>query len=226
MNRLILTLLTTALLYGCASPEQTLVGKPVYSEHFKGEVTGEHIIVYGKLKKNVLREPTGVFHSAFGHAYCMNEEISFEVLKYLRGSGPDLIQFREDKIDSCKPLAEEIGFGEAILSLSKNEHRGVWNSGSMIIGNFDGEKRIYKAEDLYSLIILGNIDELLTDYEAPFEWFAYSHQISKKMLERLEDKGILSYKLHPEDKNNLTYSLEMYKYVKVDELLKSDFLQD
>lgn len=226
MHRLILTLLTTALLHGCASPEQPLMGKPVYSDHFKGKVNWENILVYGKLKENILREPTGVFHSAFGHAYCMNEEISFEVLKYLQGSGPDLIQFREDKIDSCKPLAEEIGFGEAILSLSKNEYRGVWTSSSINIGNFDGEKRIYKAEDLHFLLNLGNIDSLLTDYETPFEWFAYSHQISKKMLERLEEKGILSYKLHPEDKNNLTYSLEMYKYVNVDELLKSDFLQD
>jgi hypothetical protein len=223
MYRVLLIVFLVASLFGCSSTQETLSGEPVYFKHINDDVFWENIVVYGKLQKEVLRKPTSLYHSAFGHGYCMSEEVSFEAQKYIKGTGPDLIEFSQNKIDYCRPLAENIGFGEAIIFLSKNEHRGIWSTGSVRINNFEGESRIYRPIDIMHFLSFENFDSLLTEYKEPFEWGVEIGLLSKQDLDKMKEKGILSYRPDPQDKNDSFYLLEMYKYISVEELLSNDF---
>ena len=200
-----------------------LAGEPVYFKHINDDVFWENIVVYGRLQKEVLKKPTSVYHSSFGHGYCMSEEVSFEAQKYIKGNGPDLIEFSQNKIDFCLPIAENIGFGEAVLFLSKNEHRGIWSTGSVRIDDFEGEPRIYRPSDIMYFLSFENFESLLTEYKEPFEWGVETGLLSEQDLDKLKDKGILSYRPDPQDKNGSFYLLEMYKYISVEALLKNDF---
>mgnify|MGYP001299141990 CR=1 FL=1 len=223
MYRAIITILSIAALTGCSTTYDTLVGEPVYFKHINDDVFWENVVVYGKLRTDVLRKPTGVYHSSFGHAYCMSEEVTFDVKKYILGAGPEVIEFSQNIIDFCRPIAENTGFGKSILFLSKNEHRGIWSTGSIRIDEIDGEARIFKPADIMHLLSFGNFESLLTDYEKPLEWGVDSGLLSERDLERLKEKGVLSYKLDPQDRNGDFYLLEMYKYIKVEALIGNDF---
>jgi len=223
MHRALLTSLLTIILLGCTTTSEQLVGEPVYFKYINDDIFWENIIVYGRLQKEILREPTQVYGSSFGHAYCMAEEVTFEVLDYIQWSGPDLIKFTQNKIDFCRPLAENIGFGESILFLSKNRYRGVWSTGSIKISEIDGESRIFRPSDIIYFISFNDFESLLSEYEKPFEWGMEKSIESEDVLATLKEKGVLSYKLDSSDKNNDFYLIAMYKYINLDRLLNIDF---
>ena len=93
----------------------------------------------------------------------------------------------------------------------------------MRINNFEGESRIYRPIDIMHFLSLDNIDSLLTEYKKPFEWGLEIGLVSKQDLDKLKEKGILSYRPDPQDKNGSFYLLEMYKYISVEALLSNDF---
>lgn len=223
MYRALLIIFVTTFLYGCSSNPEKLAGEPVYFKHINDDVFWENIVVYGSLQKEVLQKPTSVYHSAFGHGYCMSEEVTFEAQKYIKGTGPVLIEFSQNKIDSCRPIAENIGFGEGVLFLSKNEHRGIWSTGSVRIDNFEGEARIYRPTDIMHFLSFENFESLLAEYKEPFEWGVELAQLSEQDLDKLKEKGILSYRPDPQDTSGIFYLLEMYKYISVEALLNNDF---
>lgn len=230
-----LSLIFIALL-GCTIANEPLVGKPVYFKNINDDAFWENIIVYGKLKKETIRQPTAVYGSSFGHAYCMAEEISFKVDSYLQGSGPELIQFTQNVIDSCKPLAADIGFGEAILFLSKNEFRGVWSTDSIKIFRIDDEDRIFQPSDIIKFSSFKNFDALLSTYENPFEWIEEKNRESHEILEALKKREILDFEIvkinwpkmpepwvHGDQAYGEFYTVKMYKYIKIDTLIENEF---
>ena len=223
MYRVLLLIFVIASLSSCTLTQDKLVGESVYFKHINDNVFWEDIVVYGKLQKEVLRKPTSVYHSAFGHSYCMSEEVIFEVEKYIKGSGPDIIKFAQNKIDNCKPLAENIGFGEAILFLSKNIPRGVWSTGNVRIESSQEESQIYKPIDILHFLSFKNFESLLSEHEKPLEWVDWGvrmNLLSIETLDKLKEKGILSYRAYPHEKYGSLYLLTMYKFISVETLLK------
>ena len=223
MYRVLLLIFVIASLSSCTLTQDKLVGESVYFKHINDNVFWEDIVVYGKLQKQVLRKPTSIYHSAFGHSYCMSEEVIFEVEKYIKGSGPDIIKFSQNKIDNCKPLAENIGFGEAILFLSKNIPRGVWSTGSVRIESYQEKSQIYKPIDILHFLSFKNLESLLSEHEKPLEWVDWNVQtgfLSENDLDKLQEKGILSYRHYPDEKNGSLYQLTIHKFISIEALLK------
>ncbi|WKD49610.1 hypothetical protein [Microbulbifer spongiae] len=223
MYRSLWIIFVTAFFYCCSLNQEKLAGESIYFKHKNDDVFWENIVGYGRFQKEVLQKPTSVYHSAFGHGYCMSEEVTFEAKKYLKGTGSDLIEFAQNKIDYYRPIAEDIGFSEAVLFLSKNEHRGIWSTRSVRIDNFEGESRIYRPIDIMHFLSFENLESLHIEYKEPFEWGVEIGLLSEQNLDKLKGKGILSYRPDPQDKNGNLYLLEMYKYISVEALLSNDF---
>lgn len=216
---LIATVLASCTTAGQPEP---LVGEPVYFRHISDDVFWENFVVYGSLERNVLRKPTEVYYSAFGHSYCMVEEVSFKVIEYIQGSGPTLIEFEEHIADSCRPIAESIGFNESILFISKNEHRGTWHTGGIKLQRFDGEVRIFKPLDILRFMSFDNFESLLTDYDEPFEWAIQLGILGESDLVSLSEKGVLDFE-HDSSVGEGIYKVNMHKYISLEQLLENDF---
>lgn len=220
MRLAIFEILVIISLLGCSVTSEKIVGEPVYFKDINDDVFWENIVVYGELQKDVLRKPTGVYHSSFGHGYCMSEEVTFKADKYILGSGPKIIEFSQNVIDYCKTIAESAGFGKSVLFLSKNEYRGIWSTGSIRIDEVEGEPRIFKPVDIMQFLSFENFESMLSEYKTPFSWGVEADVLSVQDLEKLKKKGVLSYRLDPQDKNGSFYHLEMYKYINVKALIK------
>lgn len=220
MKKLLLAYIMLFVLMGCTTASEVLIGEPIYSRLDSSDMLWENFIVYGKLRKEVLREPTDVYQSSFGHAYCMSEEITYEVLGYIQGSGPSFIEFTQNKIDSCRPIADDIGFGKSILFLSKNKYRGIWVTGSLTLNDADTEPRIVSPSDILQLSVLDNFGDILTDHEEPSEWKIEKGFESKDDLEKLKEKGILEFELIKDESGREFYMVKIYKYIRIKDLLR------
>jgi hypothetical protein len=222
---------------GCTTtPKAGLAGKPVYFKHVNDDVFWENIIVYGRLKKETIRQPTQVYGSSFGHAYCMAQDVSFKVEQYVQGSGPDLIEFTQHVVDSCDALSADIGFGDALLFLSKNRWRGVWSTGVISLRRFDEEVRIFEPADIMKFTSFDDFEELLSTYTEPFEWGVEKNWESYETLEALRKLGILDFAIErmewpemPQPRREEVYAydeyyvVKIYKYIKLETLLAHDF---
>jgi len=239
MHRLVLLSLLVTLTLGCTATvpqEPPLVGKPIYFKHINDDVFWENIIVYGNLEKEVIRDPSKTYGSSFGHSYCMVQDISFRVKKYIQGSGPDLIEFSQHVVDSCRSLSTDTGLKGSILFLSKNKFRGIWTTGSVKIFNFDGEDRIILPTDIVKFNHFENFNELLTSFKEPFEWSVENDYESYQALVTLKEKGILDFEKvkekwpksidakEGEPQGDYEYfSVKINKYIKLNTLFENDF---
>jgi hypothetical protein len=222
MHRILLIIILIPILHGCTVTKERLIGSPVHSEH-DGHVMWENIAVYGKLMEQTLRAPTQVYQSSFGHAFCMVEGVTFDVSGYIEGSGPKIVEFSQNKIDSCSPLAEDIGFGKSILFLSKNKYRGVWITGSARVDVNDGESRIVRPSDILHFSSFNNFELALSSHEKPLEWYLENDFETTHLLNKLKKIGILNYKLISSTDSDEYYSVTLFKYLQVDKLLKVSF---
>ncbi len=220
MYRAVMAIFAVVFVCGCAPTPKSLSGQPEYSKHFENQVTRESIIVYGELQRNVLSKPTAVFGSAFGHAFCMNEEVTFEVKRYLVGTGPQIINFSNNIIDDCRPIADSTGFGEAILLLNKNEHRGVWSSGSAKVRYIDDKPGIYLPHEIMQFIWFKVFFDSLEDYSEPITMRTDHWLVLEGELERLAEAGVLTFK--PDPKNEDGHLVELRKYISLEKLLKNN----
>tara|TARA_R100000687_G_scaffold81550_1_gene78796 strand:- start:547 stop:1218 length:672 start_codon:yes stop_codon:yes gene_type:complete len=223
MNLRLLACLIALAVVGCSATGIPLSGEAVYAKERKDYFLWEEIVVFGKLKEEVLRPPTEVYHSSFGHSYCMSEYVVYEVFEYIKGSGPKVIEFSQNTFDVCRPLADQSGFGESILFLAKNKPRGVWSNASMVIDTSNGDRRIFKPEDMAMFLRFSNFESLLRDYEKPYEWAIGTGLLPKSELEKLRGYGVLSYRLDASDTHQSIYLLEMYKYLDANALLTKNF---
>lgn len=223
MNLRLLACLIALAPVGCSVTGIPLSGEAVYAKERKDYFLWEEIVVFGKLKEEVLRPPTEVYHSSFGHSYCMSEYVVYEVFEYIKGSGPKVIEFSQNTFDVCQPLADQSGFGESILFLAKNKHRGVWSNASIVIDTSNGDRRIFKPEDIAMFLRFSNFKSLLRDYEEPYEWAVGTGLLPKSELEKLQENGVLSYRLDPSDIHQSIYLLKMYKYIDANALLTKNF---
>jgi hypothetical protein len=207
-----------------------------YFKHINYDADVKYLVIYGSIQKETVRKPTEVFESNFGHAYCMAQDIAFKVERYIQGNGPDLIEFTQHIIDSCKTLSADVGFGETILFLSKNRWGKVWAEGAIKVSRFNNEARIFQPSDILKFTQFGNFDELLSTYSLPFEWSVEKTWESNEMLEELRKRGVLDFKVErsnwpktPQPRRDEAqaydefYIVKMYKYIKLDTLLAYDF---
>lgn len=222
---------------GCATTTDVpLSGKPIYFKNINDDVFWENIIVFGYLERETIRQPTSSYASSFGHAYCMAQDISFRAKNYIQGSGPNLIEFTQHVVDSCQSLSTDIGLQKAILFLSKNEHRGIWSTGNVRVFNLDGEGRIVDPLGINMFSSLENFDALLSEYSEPFEWGEAKSWETYETLNALKDKAVLDFELVksswpklPEPRSDEAqaydeyYQIKMYKYIKLNTLLESNF---
>ena len=218
MHRTILIILTVISLWGCSTTHEGLVGEPVYFRDIGDDVFWENIVVYGELQMDILSKPTDIYNSSFGHAYCMSEEVTFKVYNYLLGSGPKVINYSQNIIDQCRPVAENIGFDKAVLFLSKNKYRGIWSTGSVPVHEIDGKSQIFRPRDIVQFLIFESFDSLLSNHEEPIEWGVEVDLLPEESLKKLKEKGVLSYKLNTQDENSSYYLVEMYKYISLEAL--------
>lgn len=239
MHRLILLSLLVTLSSICTATVlkgPPLVGKPIYFKHINDDVFWENIIVYGNLEKEVIRAPSKTYESSFGHSYCMVQDISFRVKKYIQGAGPDLIEFSQHSVDSCKSLSTDIGFKASILLLSKNKFRGIWTTGSIKIFSLDGEDRIFLPTDIVKFSHFENFNELLTSFKEPYEWGVENDHENYQALVSLKEKGILDFEKVKEkwpkaldakesvpQGYNEYFLVKINKYIKLDALFENNF---
>lgn len=220
MCRLILIFSFIGLLSGCSTTYKPPAQKSVATDGVDGDLSLGDIVVYGRLRKEVLQKPTAVFYSAFGHSYCMSQEVVYDVDEYLQGSGPATIKFSQHKIDYCWTLTENIGFNESILFLSKNKHRGVWSTGSAKIFRYDGKADIFTPKDIMQFVRFENFDAFLLDHDKPIDWTFELGHTPIEGLEILQERGVLTYESDPRYKGGEFYHLKLYKYIDIDLLLK------
>lgn len=199
-----------------------LLGEPIYTVG-DSEVRREDFVVYGRLLKEVLVAPTDVYASSFGHAYCMAEEVTYEIKHYIQGSGPPIIEFTQNLVDYCTPLAEEIGFEESILFFSKNKWRGIWSTGTARIFKDDGQRRIVLPADIERFSSLDNFKLLLSDYDEPVE-IAFSRQLEAwKFSESLKELGVISERPSQNEEDKDFLLLNLHKYIDLEDLLRNNF---
>lgn len=218
---------------GYATPDTELIGKPFHSKLNSNHVLSEErIVVYGRLEKEVITKPTETYGSFFGDGYCMNRRVSFKVEKYIQGNGPDLIEFSENVLNSCRALSADIGFGEAIMFLSTNKFRGVWSEHSARVYRLHEEAEILDPNDVERFTSFDNFEELLSTYCQPLEWRAEKDWQSYDTLGNLRERGILDFAVEkskwpeqPQPRRDEThaydeyYMVKMYKYIKLETLL-------
>jgi hypothetical protein len=161
----------------------------------------------------------------------MAQDVSFKVEKYVQGSGPERIEFTQHVVDSCRALSVDIGFGDAILFLSKNKWRGVWTTDVIRVRHFDEEARIIEPADIMKFASFDDFDELLSTYTEPFEWSVEKNWESYDTLEALRKRGILDFAIErtnfpkmPQPRRDEVnaydeyYLVKMYKYIKLETL--------
>jgi hypothetical protein len=179
----------------------------------------------------------------------MAQDVSFKVERYLQGRGPDRIEFTQHVVDRCDALSADVGFGEAILFLSKNEWRGVWATAAIRIRRFEDEARVFEPDAIKQFTSFDTFDNLLSTYGQPFEWSVEKTWDSYETLEALRRRGLLDYAVKKREWPEIIaetgagqhrvatsrprrdedhafdeyYAVTMYKYIRLETLLAHDF---
>jgi len=218
-----------------ANGDEPLRGKPIHYEWGDKRVIYENVIVHGRLQELTIRQPTATYGSAFGHAYCMEEVITYEVENFVVGSGPKLLQFKQHVLDWCNPLSEKIGLGESLLFLSFNSIRGIWTNTGIKLVKLNDELVIIQPQDLAEFLKFTNfedLEELLTAHEEPLTRYIEREFHTYDMLEALRQRDILDYEevrvpwpKHPDREMNDTefYKATVYKYIRLSSLFEVEF---
>jgi hypothetical protein len=235
MNKYFAILVLLLLGPSIANGDEPLKGKPVHYKWGDNRVIYENVIVHGALQELTIRQPTATYGSAFGHAYCMEEEITYKVKNYVLGSGPKLLQFKQHVIDWCNPISEKTGLGESLLFLSFNSIRGIWTDTGIKLAKKDDDLVIIQPQDIAEFLKFAdfeNFDQMMTDHDEPIIRYVEREWHTHDMLEALRKRDILDFEEvrvpwpeRPDQEMNDTefYKATIYKYIRLSSLLKAEF---